>query len=187
MPPVEKKLSLREKEVLAAWIDQGARTARPEPLSADALTGPTEEEKSFWSFQPIRRPEVPRLKTVERAGNPIDAFLLRRLKAVGLAFSPEADRRTLIRRLMFDLTGLPPTPEEIDAFESTMRRMPMRSWSTACSPPRSTASAGRVTGSTSPDTPTATVIRPGTTFGRMPISTVTILSARSTPTARGTG
>ena len=116
MPPVEKKLSRREKEVLAAWIDQGARTARPEPLSADALTEPTEEEKSFWSFQPIRRPEVPRVGAAGRVGNPIDAFLLRRLETVGLAFSPEADRRTLIRRLMFDLTGLPPTPREVDAF-----------------------------------------------------------------------
>jgi mono/diheme cytochrome c family protein len=118
MPPVDKKLSAREKEVLAAWIDQGAPTARPEPASADALAGPTEEEKSFWSFRPIRRPEVPRMKATGRAGNPIDAFLLSRLEAVGLGFSPEADRPTLIRRLAFDLTGLPPTPEEVDAFEA---------------------------------------------------------------------
>ena len=67
MPPADKKLSAREKAVLAAWIDRGAPTARPEPASADALAGPTEEEKSFWSFQPIRRPEVPRVKA--RAGS----------------------------------------------------------------------------------------------------------------------
>jgi hypothetical protein len=118
MPPVDKKLSAREKEVLAAWIDRGAPTARPEPASADALAGPTEEEKSFWSFQPIRCPEVPRVRAPGRVANPIDAFLLQRLEAVGLGLSPEADRRTLIRRLAFDLTGLPPTPAEVDTFEA---------------------------------------------------------------------
>ena len=81
MPPIDKKLSPREKAMLAAWIEHGARTARPEPASADALAGPTEEEKSFWSLRPIQRPEVPRVKAVERVVNPIDAFLLDRLEA----------------------------------------------------------------------------------------------------------
>ena len=116
MPPIDKKLSPREKQILAAWIDRGAHTARPEPASADALKSPTEEEKSFWSFRPVRRPEVPRVKDAGRVVNPIDAFLLDRLQQDGLSFSPEADRRTLIRRLAFDLIGLPPSPEEIDAF-----------------------------------------------------------------------
>jgi hypothetical protein len=62
------------------------------------------------------RPAVPAVKGRDRARNPIDTFLLAKLEAAGLTFSPEADRRTLIRRLSFDLTGLPPTPAEIDAF-----------------------------------------------------------------------
>jgi hypothetical protein len=117
MPPGEKKLSPAEKATIAAWIDQGAATARPEPASAVA-TGPTEEEKSFWSFQPIRRPDPPPVQGRDRVRTPVDAFLLQRLEASGLGFSPEADRTELIRRLTFDLTGLPPTPEEVDAFVS---------------------------------------------------------------------
>jgi hypothetical protein len=116
MPPVDKKLSAQEKALLASWIDQGARTLRPEP--EDLPPGPvlTEEERAFWSFQPIRRHEVPAVRGSEGVGNPIDAFLLAKLEANGLSFAPEADRPTLIRRATFDLTGLPPTPEEVEAF-----------------------------------------------------------------------
>ncbi|MBX6311890.1 MAG: PSD1 domain-containing protein [Isosphaeraceae bacterium] len=116
MPPGDKKLSTAEKSLIAAWIDQGARTIRPEP---EALApGPvfSEEERSFWSFQPVRRPEVPRVRHADLVRTPIDAFLLERLEAKGLRFAPEADRRTLIRRATFDLLGLPPTPEEVTAF-----------------------------------------------------------------------
>jgi hypothetical protein len=116
MPPGDKKLSPAEKALIAEWIDQGAANARPEPVSLAPGVEPTEEEKSFWSFQPIRRPEPPVVQGRGRVLTPIDAFLLRRLEAAGLGFSPEADRRTLLRRLTFDLTGLPPTPEEVDAF-----------------------------------------------------------------------
>ncbi len=78
----------------------------------------TERDREHWSFQPVARPEVPALS--ESASvliiNEIDSFLLKKLNASGLTFSPEADRETLLRRLSFDLTGLPPTPEEVDAF-----------------------------------------------------------------------
>jgi hypothetical protein len=67
-----------------------------------------------WAFKPVARPAVPAVKAAART--PIDAFVLARLEAKGLAFAPEADRRTLIRRLTFDLHGLPPTPEEVTAF-----------------------------------------------------------------------
>jgi hypothetical protein len=79
-----------------------------------SLVGLSTADDKPWAFRAPVRPAVPVVKG--RARNPIDAFLLARLEASGLTFSPEADRVTLIRRLSFDLTGLPPTPEEIDAF-----------------------------------------------------------------------
>jgi Protein of unknown function (DUF1553)/Protein of unknown function (DUF1549)/Planctomycete cytochrome C len=117
MPPGDKKLSAREKAALAAWIDAGASTTRPEP---EALPPPgpvlTDEERGFWSFRPIARIEVPKVAHPEAVRNPIDAFLLARLEKDGLAFAPEANKSTLIRRATFDLTGLPPSPQEVEAF-----------------------------------------------------------------------
>ncbi|MEW4569017.1 PSD1 and planctomycete cytochrome C domain-containing protein [Tautonia sp. JC769] len=118
MPPGDGKLSADQKATLAAWIDAGARTLRPEP---DEIPPPgtvilSEEDTDFWSFRPITRPELPEVEHADRVRSPIDAFLLDRLEAEGLGFAPEADRATLIRRLSLDLTGLPPTPEEVDAF-----------------------------------------------------------------------
>jgi hypothetical protein len=73
---------------------------------------------AWWSFQPLKRPAIPKLSTQYSVlSNPIDAFIRTKLDA-GLKPSPEADRRTLIRRVTFDLTGLPPTPEEVEAFVS---------------------------------------------------------------------
>jgi hypothetical protein len=71
---------------------------------------------TWWSLKPVEQPKVPEVKEAKRIRNPIDAFVLAKLEAKGLSFSPEADRVTLIRRLTFDLHGLPPTPEEIDGF-----------------------------------------------------------------------
>ena len=73
-------------------------------------------ERNHWSFQPVRRGTVPAVAHQESVSNPIDAFLLARLEQAGLEFSKPASRRELIRRLTFDLTGLPPTPEEVDDF-----------------------------------------------------------------------
>ncbi len=121
MPPGKKKLTPRERTTLQAWIAQGARTARPEPDKLAAAHEWTEEERQFWSFQPIRRPGLPVVRNSERVRTAIDAFLLEKLEARKLGFSPEADRPTLIRRLSFDLLGLPPAPEEIDAFVKDTR------------------------------------------------------------------
>ena len=74
-----------------------------------------------WAFQPAGHPPVPAARDAARVRNPIDAFLLAKLEARHLAFAPEADRRTLIRRVTFDLTGLPPTPAEVDAFANDPR------------------------------------------------------------------
>lgn len=115
MPPGEKKVSGKELNVIREWINQGARTARPEPASADQLAY-TDEERAFWSFQPVVAPPVPTVKAAGRVRTPIDAFVLKRLERDGLSFSADADKRTMIRRAYFDLLGLPPSPEELDAF-----------------------------------------------------------------------
>ncbi len=73
---------------------------------------------SFWSFQPVRDPQPPRVKDEARVQSPIDQFVLAKLEEVGLTLAPPADRLTLVRRLSFDLTGLPPSPELVDAFLS---------------------------------------------------------------------
>jgi hypothetical protein len=97
-PPGEHPLTSLQVERLRRWIDQGAAWGK------------------HWAFEPPRRPAVPPIEPPALVRNPIDAFVLARLKAEGLAASPEAPRETLIRRLTLDLTGLPPSLEEVDAF-----------------------------------------------------------------------
>jgi hypothetical protein len=80
----------------------------------------TAEDRAFWSFQPPVRPTVPDGKRVGWIRNPVDAFILSQLEAKGIAPAPEADKRTLIRRVTFDLTGLPPTPAEVNAFQKDL-------------------------------------------------------------------
>ncbi|GIW80858.1 MAG: hypothetical protein KatS3mg105_2665 [Gemmatales bacterium] len=119
MPPGKnrKKLSDHELELIKTWIAQGARTIRPEP---ERITSEyfTEEERDFWSFQPIRRPAVPKVKNQDRVRTPIDRFILARLEAHGESMSADAEKRTLVRRAYYDLIGLPPTPEEVKRFVS---------------------------------------------------------------------
>jgi mono/diheme cytochrome c family protein len=115
MPPKSKKLEDKDIATIEQWIAQGAKTARPEPEQVPKYWI-TEEERQFWSFQPIRRLDPPRVKSQASVRNPIDAFILAKLEEKGLEFNPEADRRTLLRRVTLDLTGLPPTPEESALF-----------------------------------------------------------------------
>lgn len=116
MPPGEKQLTADEIARIGRWIDQGAPTAREEPVEIGDGYLFTEEDRNHWSFQPVVRPAVPDASADPRATTPIDAFLHARLASAGLNFSPEADKRTLLRRATFDLTGLPPTPEQLDLF-----------------------------------------------------------------------
>ncbi len=92
--------------VLSEWVKSGA--AVPD----DIAKNPTPDPKQHWAYQPIREPAVPKVGVA----NPIDAFVLAKLKDKGLSPAPRADRRALIRRAYIDLIGLPPTAEDVDAF-----------------------------------------------------------------------
>lgn len=116
MPPGEAKVSAAEKETLRRWIASGAATIRDEPETLPAGLGITPEERSWWAFQPIRRPEIPAVKSVEKIANPIDAFVLEKLEQHRLTMNPPADRETLVRRAYFDLIGLPPTYDQVQTF-----------------------------------------------------------------------
>ncbi|MDB5335052.1 MAG: Planctomycete cytochrome, partial [Planctomycetaceae bacterium] len=116
MPPNNKLVPEKEVAILEKWIAGGALTATPEPEGNLAGVDITAEEKKFWSFQPIQRPALPAVKDALRVATPIDTFVLAKLEEKGLTFSPEADKRILIRRAYFDLIGLPPSPQEVEAF-----------------------------------------------------------------------
>jgi len=101
MPPTKlhKPLTALQKELLKQWVAEGA------------------EYQGHWAFLTPKRPEAPKVSDPKaHIANDIDAFVLARLEKEGLHPSPETDRATLIRRVTLDLTGLPPTPEEVDAF-----------------------------------------------------------------------
>jgi mono/diheme cytochrome c family protein len=113
MPPGDKKLSVTEIDVIRRWIAAGATTARPEPETIQGTEYLSEEDRSYWAFQPVKRPDVPRVQDSQQVHTQIDAFLLKRLREKRLTMSRLADPVVLIRRVTFDLTGLPPTPEDV--------------------------------------------------------------------------
>ncbi len=119
MPPGDdpaKKVPAADIDIIARWIAAGAVTARAEP---DVLTDAdliTEEERAWWSFQPIVRPAPPAVKNRDSIRTPIDAFVVSRLENDSFGLSPDADRLTLIRRAYFDLIGMPPSPEAVREF-----------------------------------------------------------------------
>jgi hypothetical protein len=100
MPPAfaHKELTQAQKETIRQWVAEGAKY------------------EGHWAYQPVQRPAPPGWERTPGVSNPIDAFIQDRLAREGLHPSPEADRRTLVRRVTLDLTGLPPTPEEVAAF-----------------------------------------------------------------------
>jgi Protein of unknown function (DUF1553)/Protein of unknown function (DUF1549)/Planctomycete cytochrome C len=112
MPPEpEEPLSADEKGLLRRWIEQGAKSL---PASAEVRTASPLTD--HWAFAPLVTPEAPRVNNERRVRTPVDRFIEKALEAQGLTLGPDADRATLIRRVTFDLTGLPPRPEEIAAF-----------------------------------------------------------------------
>ena len=103
MPPPEankKLLTVQEKELIKEWISSGAKYEK------------------FWAFEKPKKPDLPKVKNGKWSDEPIDLFVMKKLESTGITPSPEADKRTLIRRLSLDLTGLPPSREEVRKFDS---------------------------------------------------------------------
>ncbi len=116
MPP-KGKIPDAHITILEQWVKMGA----PDPRTGKAAGGPArtidlEAGRKHWAYQPLAKPDVPKVTQADWAKNDIDRFILARLEAASLPPSPDADRATLARRVYFDLIGLPPTPGQIDAF-----------------------------------------------------------------------
>ena len=120
MPKGKAKLPDKDIATLETWIAEGAKTSRPEPEKLGPEHAFTDEERAWWSLQPISNPKTP----VKKGTEGIDSFIAAKLGEKGLSFSPEADPVTFIRRASLDLTGLPPSPEEVDAFVAAYIKHP---------------------------------------------------------------
>lgn len=124
MPP-DAKLSDLEISILEKWAAEGAVLPGvniPTPSAGQRDSSViTEDDRQWWAFQPIANPSPPVTAHEERVRTPVDRFILAKLEERGLALSPDATRQTLVRRVTFDLLGLPPTPEEVDAFVNDPR------------------------------------------------------------------
>ena len=115
MPPHDKKLPDTQIASLEEWVKMGA----PDPRTSGAgMTAQNwgKNRRQHWAFQPIKKVTIPDVSPTNWVANPIDAFVLAKLQENGLKPNPPADKRTLIRRATYDLTGLPPTPEEVETF-----------------------------------------------------------------------
>jgi hypothetical protein len=121
MPP-DERLAPETIADFEAWVKRGAPDPRTEAPLAGKYVVDVEAAKSRWPYTPPVELAIPAIKDEAWAWNPIDRFLLARLKAAGLAPAADADPRTLIRRVTYDLTGLPPTVEETDAFVSRIEQ-----------------------------------------------------------------
>ena len=117
MPP-GSKLPQKEIDVLTRWVKEGAPWPDGVAATMPRATGMkvSAQDRDYWAYRPVKRPEIPTVQNKAWVRNPIDAFILARLEAKKLVPAPAADRLALARRLYYDLIGLPPTPEEIDAF-----------------------------------------------------------------------
>lgn len=120
MPPdaatdPECAVSAADLAVLRRWVRAGA-AASEQVVALPPRAQITAADRGFWAFQPPRKAAVPAVAATARVRTPIDAFLLAKLEAEGLAFSPDAEKRALVRRATFDLTGLPPDPARVEAF-----------------------------------------------------------------------
>ena len=120
MPPGDP-LDETAVQALVDWVNMGAPWPES-PDAPDAQVATVEEwvaqtREEHWSFRPVASPAIPESALRAESENEIDQFIGAGLESAGLSFAPEADRRALLRRLSYDLTGLPPTQEELEAFE----------------------------------------------------------------------
>ena len=114
MPPSSGKLPAKEIELLTRWVKQGA--VWPDSGKASGSFEANEKQRHWWAYQPVKPVSIPDVKSHAWPRSDLDRFILADLEKHSLAPSPPADRRTLLRRATFDLTGLPPTPEAVEAF-----------------------------------------------------------------------
>ncbi len=115
MPPTGQ-LATKEIAHFDQWIRENAVWPKHgKPLREGAITI-TESDREWWAFQPVRKPDVPHLQSDAWAKNEIDRFVYHRMTEQGITPAPQAEKATLVRRLYFDLIGVPPTPQEMDAF-----------------------------------------------------------------------
>jgi len=115
MPPKNQRLAGEQVAHLEAWVQMGA----PDPRDAARAPAPSEIAEArarHWAFQPVQAPALPEVRNRAWVQTPVDAFVLARLERQGLEPADPADRRMLIRRVTYDLLGLPPTPEEVEAY-----------------------------------------------------------------------
>ncbi len=115
MPPGEAKVTDSELQTLERWIALGAPTVRPEPAEIGPGLPILPEDRQWWAFQPIKRPAIGDTPADASVRTPIDALLIQAMPP-GLSFSPDADKRTLMLRLYFDLIGLPPAEDDLQRF-----------------------------------------------------------------------
>jgi hypothetical protein len=115
MPPKGEKLSDQQIADLTEWVKMGA----PDPRETvkGKLSGLTDKSRQHWAYQPVTKPAIPTVKNRAWCITPVDAFILEKIEAKGMAPSPPTDKDTLLRRATYDLIGLPPTPQEIEDFE----------------------------------------------------------------------
>ena len=116
MPP-KKRLADAERAVFEEWVKMGAPDPRAGEVAVKKQTGLSlEEGRKFWSYAPVRKPAVPAVKDTAWPRNDLDRFILAKIETAGLRPAPDAAPDVLVRRLCYNLIGLPPTPEQVDAF-----------------------------------------------------------------------
>ncbi len=118
MPP-KGQLSKEAIAALNKWIESGAAYDKPLTDSVSTAKKPmvvTDKDKQYWAYRPLQKLDPPAVKATDWARNPIDRFILAKLEAEKIAPAADADKRTLLRRVTFDLTGLPPTADDVEKF-----------------------------------------------------------------------
>ncbi len=118
MPPKGEKLTAAQIADLTEWVKMGAPDPRldAKKIGSGKLSGLTDKARQHWAYQPVKKPAIPLTKNPQWCRTPVDAFILQKLDAKNMVPSPDADKEALLRRATYDLLGLPPTPQEVNAF-----------------------------------------------------------------------